>query len=279
MVCRTAVTASLAAALVLLAGCASAPPAEVPAGNPAALAAWAREVSPPQPPAVLLLGEQHDAPDHPHWQRAAVSTLARDGRLAALALEMADSGTSTAGLAVDASETDVRAALRWDNNAWPWARYAPPVMAAVRAGVPVIGANLPRARLRDAMQNRALDDHLTLDRWQKQQENIRNGHCQLLPEAQIVPMARVQLARDAAMAAAVRAAVVPGRTVLLVAGNQHVDRALGVPTHLGGLTVRSLSLQAGNAGATSADRWWPTAPAPARDHCAELRQRWAPNNR
>ena len=36
----------------------------------------------------------------------------------------------------------------------------------------------------------------------------------------------------AAMAQTVMAARQPGKTVLLIAGGGHVDRALGVPTHL-----------------------------------------------
>lgn len=106
-------------------------------------------------------------------------------------------------------------------------------MAAVRAGVPVLGANLPASETRNAMQSVAYDGHLTLGKWQKQQELIREGHCGLLPERQIVPMTRVQLARDAAMARTVLAARQAGKTVLLIAGNGHVDRELGVPTHLG----------------------------------------------
>lgn len=55
------------------------------------LAAWL-------PADVLLLGEQHDAVAHQRVQQGLVAILAGRGQLAALALEMADSGTSTAGL-------------------------------------------------------------------------------------------------------------------------------------------------------------------------------------
>ena len=43
----------------------------------------------PTPPDVLLLGEQHDAPEHQHWQRDQVMQSARQGQLAAVVLEMA----------------------------------------------------------------------------------------------------------------------------------------------------------------------------------------------
>ena len=114
-----------------------------------ALAACAAppEAAPPRVDA-LLLGERHDVADHQRRHRDAVVQLAAQQRLAALALEMAEHGTTTAGLERGASEAAVRAALGWDERAWPWAAYAPAVMAAVRAGAPVLGANLPRARMR-----------------------------------------------------------------------------------------------------------------------------------
>ncbi|MBC7468864.1 MAG: ChaN family lipoprotein, partial [Ramlibacter sp.] len=52
--------------------------------------------------ALLLLGEQHDEPDHQKLQREMVQALAGRGVLAALALEMAEEGASTAGLAREA---------------------------------------------------------------------------------------------------------------------------------------------------------------------------------
>lgn len=288
---RAAVTSLLICAM--LAGCALAPAdPSMPAGPstpPAGPQAQASDrVSPRQaasrvqallPVDVLLLGEQHDAPAHQQIQQAVVQALAKQGVLAALALEMAPRGGSTAGLPVGASEAQVRAALRWDDDAWPWASYGPVVMAAVRAGVPVLGANLPREQMRDAMLNKALDGHLMLAGWQKQQENIREGHCGVLPESQIVPMARIQLARDAAMAQTVQAALRPGQTVLLIAGNGHVDAVLGVPTHLARLAPppgqKSVRLSpAGDAAgdnAAPADSVWITAAPPPRDYCAGMK--------
>ena len=68
---------------------------------------------------VLLVGEQHDAGTHPGLQERWVATLAARGSLAALTLEMAERGTSTAGLPAGASESQVRQALRWNAQGWP----------------------------------------------------------------------------------------------------------------------------------------------------------------
>jgi len=232
-----------AAALVLLMGCASA----LPAAD------------------VLLLGEQHDAASHQRRHRDTVQTLARQSRLAALALEMAEQGGTTAGLPRDSDESAVQAALRWNEQAWPWAAYGPAVMAAVRAGVPVLGANLPRERMREAMADARLDALLPAPALEAQRKAIREGHCGLLPETQIAPMTRIQIARDRAMAGVLAQAAVPGKTVVLLAGSGHVDESLGVPVHLpAGVSVRSLR--------------WPASEAPQKDYCAEMRRQMAPGS-
>src|SRR3954470_2846234 len=112
------------------------------------------------PADVLLVGEQHDDAAHQREHRDLIQALAARGGRAAVAIEMAEQGSSTAGLPLDADESTVRASLGWDDKGWPWEAYAPAVMAAVRAGVPVIGANLPRERLRPAMQDASLDNVL-----------------------------------------------------------------------------------------------------------------------
>lgn len=242
------------------------------------------------PAEVLLLGELHDAPSHQAIERAVVQVLAQQGRLAALAMEMAEAGRGTAGLPRDADDAQIRAALAWNDRGWPWRVYGPVVRAAVAAGVPVIGANLPSAELQDAMKNKAFDDHLALELRQKQYKNIIDGHCGLLNAAQVPPMARVQTARDAAMARSVLAARKSGQVVLLVAGSGHVDAELGVPTHLPpDVAAHSIVLAAARESAGSGDgasrtqaidsgvkaqARWLTDAAPAKDYCAELREQW-----
>ena len=227
----------------------------------------------------ILLGEQHDAPEHQRIHHTVVATLASRQTLAALVLEMATHGHSTESLGLGSSEAEVRTALQWNNQAWPWTAYGPAVMAAVRAGVPVIGANLPTAILRGAMTDSTLDGRLSGPALQLQQQRIRLGHCNALPESQIAPMTRVQVARDVSMAQAVATAVRPGKTVVLLAGGGHVDRNLGVPLHLPkALTVKTILLQAGpaspsTASATGFDHVWPTPPAPAVDYCAAFSSR------
>ncbi|MFY3384752.1 ChaN family lipoprotein [Paracidovorax sp. MALMAid1276] len=296
---RTAALSSALSATLLvalgLAGCASAPvptPTTTPAAAvpPRSAAPWPERLQALLPTDVLLLGEQHDAPDHQRLQREAVQWLAERGQLAALVLEMAERGHGTAGLPRDATEAAVQAALQWRDAAWPWAAYGPVVMAAVRAGVPVLGGNLPRAEMRSAMADTRWDRHLGAPAMDRQIAALRDGHCGLLPPSQLAPMARIQIARDAAMADVARAARQPGQTVVLVAGGGHVLRSLGVPTHWPpdfrskvalALTDPSSTAIKSEAGAQKpqagdADTLLHTPALPPKDHCAALRQQWAP---
>lgn len=231
------------------------------------------------PADAILLGEQHDAPDHQRIHREVVETLASQGALAALILEMTEQGNSTEALSPQASEAAVRHALQWNNAVWPWRAYGPAVMAAVRAGVPVRGANLSAMQLRDAMGNAELDKQLSGPALKAQQQKIRRGHCELLPESQISPMTRVQIARDMAMAQAVLTATRAGKTVVLLAGSGHVDRSLGVPQHLPpDFIAKTVLLHAGPASdalsrADPFDQRWAAEPAPVVDYCSNISTR------
>ena len=247
-------------------------------GSPAASALWHERLSQLQTASVILLGEQHDAPEHHAWEADTVRELAARQRLAALVLEMADAGTSTANLPASASEADVQSALQWNEKGWPWTSYGPSVMHAVRAGVPVLGGNLPRAQMGNVMKNPVFDGHLTTNALQIQMNAIKEGHCNLLPESQWLPMTRIQLARDESMGKVLQSAVRPNLTVLLIAGHGHVRTDVGVPQWLPrNLTVRTIIAQAGKINpdiVKQADFFVITPELPAKDHCAGLREQF-----
>jgi uncharacterized iron-regulated protein len=246
---------------------------------------WTPRLDALLPTRALLLGEQHDASEHQRIARALVQTLADRSALAAVVLEMLPAGSSSAQLPRDSTEAAVQRALGWNEGAWPWAAYGPVVMAAVQAGVPVLGGNLPDQQMRAQMARSELDGRLAPAALAEQQQLMRQGHCGLLPESQIVPMARIQIARDLSLAATLEAAMRqagPQQLVLMLSGSVHADKRLGVPAHLPPeLAVRSVRLLAGGpsgqAGQGSQneglfDAHWPTAPAPPTDHCAALRE-------
>lgn len=270
-----------AAAMALAAGCAGRPEAPIlqaPALDTAQTSARLEAILPAE---ILILGEQHDAAEHQLIQQQVVALLAARGALAALALEMADTGASTSALKPSATEQQVRNALNWNDKGWPWAAYGPAVMTAVRAGVPVLGANLPRAQMPARMADRQLDQQLPGPALKAQQQLIRSGHCNLLPESQVTPMTRLQIAKDITMANTLAQAALPGKTVVLLAGSGHADRHLGVPQHLPtDVRVKAVRLRAGGAApgekADAYDAVWETPALPEKDYCEGLDKKLAP---
>ena len=228
------------------------------------------------PADVLLLGEQHDAKAHQQIHGQVIALLAQRGLLAAVVLEMADTGATTAGLHPSSTEQQTQSALKWDEKSWPWQAYGHAVMTAVRADVLVLGGNLPRTQMKPSTQNGALDGKLSGPALKAQQQLIRIGHCNLLPESQITPMTRIQIARDISMAAALVKAALPGKVVLLLSGSGHADRLLGVPQHLPAtFDVKSVRMRSGAAMAADRaeafDALWQTPPLPEKDYCAEFK--------
>lgn len=237
---------------------------------------------------LCLLGEQHDHPDHHAVQAWIVTALAAQGRLAAVALEMADAGKRFDGPR-DASAAAVRAALDWNDAGWPWRLYAAPVMAAVRAGVPVVGVNLPQGQMSAVMQQARWDDSVPGAVRERIIREVIDSHCGLLPAAQAPAMARIQLARDDSMAAHSLALAQPGKTVALLTGSFHADRNVGIAQHIAAQSAQippdvarppvlfSLLLLGLSGEDTPVavpagyDAVWFTPGTPPRDHCAELR--------
>jgi len=267
--------------MALAGGCANRPQEptlQLPDANAAATAARLEALLPTD---VLLLGEQHDAAEHQQIHQQVIALLSARGLLGAVALEMADVGASTAALQPSASEAQVKNALNWNDKGWPWSAYGPAVMTAVRAGVPVMGANLPRAQMQAAMADSQLDGQLPGPALKAQQQLIRSGHCNLLPESQVTPMTRIQIGKDISMANTLVQAALPGKVVLLLAGSGHVDRHLGVPQHLPtSLKTQAVRLRAGDsADPARADAFhsvWTTPALPKTDYCAGLQQQLSP---
>jgi uncharacterized iron-regulated protein len=231
------------------------------------------------PAALLIFGEQHDQPDEQRQVAAEVRKLATAQRLAAVVLEMAEAPHQTSALPRDASEAQVREALQWQG--WPWPAYSEVVMNAVRAGVPVLGGNLPRSSNRAAMLDATLDQRIDAKARALIADAVRSGHCQLLPASQEPGMVRIQMARDESMAqvsaSALRAAP-PGTKVLLLTGAQHASRDRGVPLHLQashGLEASTLHVVVFGDGDDGllVDERRAALFTPQADHCAELRKR------
>ena len=96
-----------------------------------------------------------------------------------------------------------------------------------------------------------------------------------LPESQVTPMARIQIAKDISMANTLAQAALPGKTVVLLTGSGHADRQLGVPRHLpADVKAKAVRLRAGGAApndsAEAFDAVWETPALPEKDYCEGL---------
>jgi uncharacterized iron-regulated protein len=231
----------------------------------------------------VLVGEQHDNPDHHALQLWLLRELAAQRAQGSLLMEMLNPDQQAR---VDAAQAATRAgqppadafkALAWQAN-WDWSVYGALVTYALRQPYPLLAANLDRAQIMQIYKQRPLLTGQASTTQQVQAtllDDIRQSHCGLLPEAQMPAMLAVQQQRDRRMAERLMAAPTPA---LLLAGAFHVRKDLGVQLHL-----KDLSAGEGNAvlilaeagktvTAESADYVWYTAAQPEQDHCAQLRR-------
>ena len=322
---RFGVLASVAGGAAQLSACARAPrtgdglpgsgqsPA-APPDPPSALVAAMRPAR-TDPPAVLALGEVHDNPvQHALRLRWLEVLLERGGRFA-VAMEQLDAAHQDR---IDALRADnVRTGTRTDARAlaqaggfsfdgWDWRFYEPVIAWALRERLPLIGANLANAQT--ASIARGQPHELTQARparWSdsdetRQQREIAEAHCGVLPASILPAMARAQRARDLTMARALQRALAAHRMpVVLLAGNGHVRRDLGVPRYLAdsghtgvvlsvGFVERPLAEADAGASAAPSVGYDPaghydwrvlTAPQPRPDPCAGLRERMGSGRR
>ncbi|MBD0682295.1 ChaN family lipoprotein [Pseudomonas sp. PSB11] len=231
----------------------------------------------------VLVGEQHDNPDHHALQLWLLRQLAAQRPQGSLLMEMLNPDQQAK---VDAAQAATRAgqppadayqALSWQAN-WDWGVYGALVTYALRQPYPLLSANLDRAQIMQIYRQRPplSGEASTTQRVQATLlDDIRASHCGLLPEAQMPAMLAVQQQRDRRMAERLLAAPTPA---LLLAGAFHVRKDLGVPLHLQDLgagegnAVLVLAEVGKTVSADSADYVWYTAAQPEQDHCAELRR-------
>lgn len=228
----------------------------------------------------LLVGERHDNPDHHALQLWLLEALAQRRAQGSLLMEMLNPEqqpkveAAKAALARGEPPADLPAALDWQKG-WPWSLYGPLVEHALAQPYALLGANLDGAEISSVYRAKppvsgAPAAAEVQDRLYAQ---IRDSHCDMLPESQVPAMVAVQQQRDRRMAESLEAAPKPA---MLLAGIFHVRRDLGAPLHLGaqpdpGSRVLILAEVGERYGAEQADFVWYTPAQAPKDYCAELR--------
>ncbi|CAK17380.1 ChaN family lipoprotein [Pseudomonas entomophila] len=228
----------------------------------------------------VLVGEKHDNPDHHALQLWLLRALESRRPQGSLLLEMLEPGQQPL---VDAQKgkaqpaPDLPKALGWQEG-WDWALYGPIVREALARPYPLLSANLSPEEIRQAYRQPVAPAGARSNApavVQALREQVRAGHCDLLPESQLPAMLSVQQQRDRRIAERLLAAPQPA---LLVTGSFHARKDLGVPLHLADLGAKGQStvLLLTEVGETvepdMADFVWYTAALPELDYCAQLRK-------
>ncbi|MDY7563378.1 ChaN family lipoprotein [Pseudomonas sp. 10B1] len=184
----------------------------------------------------VLVGEQHDNPDHHALELWVLQVLADRRSQGSLLLEMLDPNQQSRVDEVKAAfksvaPADLPAQLAW-RDGWDWALYGPIVRYALGQSYPLLAANLAPEEVATIYKQQPplTGTHSTCLAVREQLlAHIRDSHCGQLPEEHIPAMLAVQQQRDRRMAHQLLAAPVPA---LLFAGAYRVRKDIGVPTHL-----------------------------------------------
>lgn len=191
----------------------------------------------------VLLGEVHDNTDQHQMRAALLSRLLADGRPTRVVFEQMGRANDTLIAAAARDAESVATAGQLDRTGWGWPLHKPLIEAALTGGALILGGDLSRDDMRAVVRGgpsavppdlRSLLDnsHWSPDDEAAIEREIDGGHCGALPPSQFAGMALAQRSRDAALASAMLHAGKDNERVVLIAGNGHVRRDLGVPRYL-----------------------------------------------
>lgn len=198
---------------------------------------------------VVLLGEIHDNLHHHRLRAAALARRIAAGWRPALVMEQFDRERQPD---IERARRErprdadylIAQATAESRGAWLWAEYRPFVQLALDNDLPLLAGNVSRselARVRqaglvvlgaDQVIALGLDRPLPADIQSGLEAEINRGHCYRAPHDLLPALALNQAVRDAWMAYQVRQAAARG--VVLIAGNGHVRKDIGVPRWLDG---------------------------------------------
>lgn len=248
-------------------------------------AALAREITRAD---IILLGEIHDNADHHRLQAWLIGELVRKGRKPSIVLEMVGAEQSKALSnylgKLGATAEGLGEALNW-NSQWPdWRIFQPIAEKAMAHNLPILAGDaeapkldlVSRGGLRVLSESErsriALGVPMNAELTGALAEEVRQAHCNLIPEDDIPNMTQVQRYRDAVMADSVLAAAAKSNGgVVLITGNGHARTDRGVPFYLRSRApqyrVLSIAMMEVEDGARDANKLVPMSPEgqPAAD--------------
>jgi uncharacterized iron-regulated protein len=241
---------------------------------------------------VVVLGEVHDNAAQHALRLAALKLMIERGARPALAFEQFDRERQAdieRARRERPKDADYVIAQGRGAPSWRWELYRPFVQLALDHDLPIVAANLSRGEaMRAALAGPgAVPAAPTAAFLAVHEDLIRKGHCDLLPAEAVPGMARAQIARDVALAAAIRPWFARG--VVLLTGNGHARIDIGVPAWFApderaasvsiGILERDEDESEAEATRTYGNRFDAftlTQVAPRPDPCEELKQRMRP---
>lgn len=232
---------------------------------------------------LVLLGEKHDNADHHALQLWLLQALEARRVQGSVVMEMLTLDQQTKVSQVQSQiqsgerPEDLPLALNW-HAGWDWPQYRALVSHIIEQPYPLLAGNLNPDALMDIYRNPPQlmgAESTRAEVVERLTEQIREGHCNKLPEAQLPAMLAVQQQRDRSMAKVLLEAPKP---TLLIAGAYHVRQDVGVPLHIHDLqrieklkqviVIFAEADQEVDRG--SADFIWYTPAVVETDYCADL---------
>ena len=233
---------------------------------------------------IVLLGEVHDNAAQHAMRAQALRTLLAGGARPALLMEQFDRERQpeldAALTRPGATPEQVIAAATTGEPAmqgWNWPFYEPYIALAIAHRLPVVAANVSRADtrrvLKEGLPALGFDARVPADIQIAQAADIADSHCGMIDAGTAARMVGAQVARDQFMARAIEANAARG--AVLIAGNGHVRRDVGVPRWLSDETrARSVSiglLESAQADSAAFDLTFTTAAQARADPCEAMR--------
>ncbi|WP_395402472.1 ChaN family lipoprotein [Pseudoduganella sp. UC29_106] len=201
-------------------------------------------VAAPANPQVLLLGEVHDNAQGHKLRFDELKRRVEAGWRPVIAMEQFDRDKQERLDSAQKGCLDASCLIKvMSGPGWNWQLYHPVIQLALDNHLPLIAANLSRSEasrvVRDGVASSfdaatvsayKLDKPLPAELRKAQEREIKEGHCDMLPDMMIPGMVDAQVARDIWMAKLIREQ--QPRDVVLIAGNGHVRKDIGVPRWL-----------------------------------------------
>lgn len=206
-----------------------------------ATACTATQLPVKSPATVWLMGEVHDNPDAHKARYELIAGKVKAGWRPAIVMEQFD--REHQGLlraAQDECKTAACITTKPWVEPWQWELYHPLIQLALDYQLPLLAANVSRQDANkivqggyaaaldpDTIAQYALNKPLPKTLADKHRRNIEEGHCNMLPASVAEKMIPAQVARDVWMAKVVEQQA-EFRDVILIAGNGHVQKDVGV---------------------------------------------------